>query len=45
MTELVTQLSAEAKAPVSELDVNEALHGVAHEYEQLLDGRFQATVS
>ncbi len=45
MTELVTQLNAEARAPISELDVNKALQGIAREYEQLPDGRFQATVS
>ncbi len=45
MTELVTQLNAEARAPISELDVNKALQGMAREYEQLPDGRFQATVS
>ena len=45
MTELVTQLNAEVSVPISELDVIEALQGIAREYEQLPGGRFQATAS
>ncbi len=41
--ELVTQLNAHASVPVSQLDVNKALQGIAHQYEQLPDGKFQAT--
>lgn len=41
--ELVNQMNAQASVPVSQLDVNEALKGIAHEYVRLPGGKLQAT--
>lgn len=41
--ELVNQMNAQASVPVSQLDVNEALKGITHEYVRLPGGKLQAT--
>ena len=43
VTELVTQMNAQASVPVSQLDISEALKSIAHEYVRLPGGKLQAT--
>lgn len=41
--EVVQQINAQASIPVSQLDVSEALKGIAHEFVRLPGGKLQAT--
>ena len=41
--ELVALMNAQASVPVSQLDVSEALKGIAHEFVRLPGGKLQAT--